>query len=118
MTSKNENFGISELQFFIKECKSAGILDNNKIATLAIATKKWNADFVYAFLSIESSESTESNADNADSVDKELEESATSDFKPLKEKSGVVSPKSAESAQNANIAVDKGVKELPSGFNS
>lgn len=87
MTSKNENFGISELQFFIKECKSAGILDNNKIATLAIATKKWNADFVYAFLSIESNVN---NADSVDSVDKELKESATSDSKPLKEKSEVV----------------------------
>lgn len=94
------------MQFFIKECKSAGILDNNKIATLAVATKKWDADFVYAF---SSSESSESNVNNADSVDKELEESATSDSKPLKEKSGVVSPKSAESAQNANIAVDTGV---------
>lgn len=111
MTSKNKNFGISDLQFFIKECKSAGILDNNKIATLAVATKKWDVDFVYAFLNIESNVN---NADSVDNTDKELEESATSDSKPLKEKSGVVNPESAESAQNANIAVDTGVKELPS----
>ena len=70
-------------------------------------TKKWDVDFVYAFLNIESNVN---NADSVDNTDKELEESATSDSKPLKEKSGVVNPKSAESAQNANIAVDTGVK--------
>ena len=101
MVGKNENFGISELQLFIKECKAAGILDNEKIATLAIATKKWDVDFVHAFLGSESS------------VDKKTEESATSDSKPLNKESGIVEYESSKDAQSVNVAGDVVVKELP-----
>lgn len=104
MTGKNENFGISELQFFIKECKAAGILDNEKIATLAIATKKWDADFVHAFLDSES---------NVNSANKKTEEGVTSDSKPLNSRTGIVEHESSKSAQNTNVAGNVGLKDLP-----